>query len=219
MIGSLAGAFSFVSANQADPWWLSGGIPAANCIAAYQPKGAASLAASYVNLANPGTYNAAPGVAPTWDAVNGWTFASASLQYLKTGIVNGSGWSMIVKFSGAASVTGQRMIGTTAGASANFYIAPFYINQVLYGAGGVVVSTPNVTSGILAVSGTACYRNGVADGTASAWSGTNTYEIYIGCLNSGAAGNYFSGNIQAVAIYNTSIAAYIVALNSAMAAL
>ena len=32
---------------------------------AYQPKGAASLAASYFNLANPGTYNAAPGTAPS----------------------------------------------------------------------------------------------------------------------------------------------------------
>jgi len=44
-------------ASGVEPWWLSGGIAAANCVAAYQPKGAASLEASYVNLANPGTYN------------------------------------------------------------------------------------------------------------------------------------------------------------------
>ncbi len=43
------------------PWWLAGGIPAENCIAAYQPKGAASYAASKVNLANPGTYDAYEG--------------------------------------------------------------------------------------------------------------------------------------------------------------
>ena len=36
------------------PWYLSGGIAAANCIAAFTPKGAASLAASYDNNAAPG---------------------------------------------------------------------------------------------------------------------------------------------------------------------
>lgn len=52
----------------AAPWYLAGGAPTP--IAVYQPKGAASLAASYVNLANPGTYDAAADVpgygAPTW---------------------------------------------------------------------------------------------------------------------------------------------------------
>ena len=32
------------------PWWLSGGIAAADCWAAYQPKGAASFAASKLDL-------------------------------------------------------------------------------------------------------------------------------------------------------------------------
>src|SRR4030042_266315 len=63
-------------------WWLAGGISAANCLAAYQPKGAASYAASKVNLANPGTYDAVDGVAfPTWAAATGWTFNGVA-QYL-----------------------------------------------------------------------------------------------------------------------------------------
>src|SRR4030042_328416 len=65
------------------PWYLSGGIPKADCLAAYQPKGAASYAASKVNIVNPGTYDLTDGAAfPTWDVVNGWTFADGSLQYL-----------------------------------------------------------------------------------------------------------------------------------------
>ena len=74
-------------ASDVAPWYLAGGISAANCLAAYQPKGAASLAASYSNLANPGTYNAAPGVAPTFDASTGWTFnGSTQMANLEQGI-------------------------------------------------------------------------------------------------------------------------------------
>lgn len=52
-------------------WWEVAGK---TCVAAYQPKGAASLAASYGNLANPGTYTLGPGDAPTFDTALGWTF-------------------------------------------------------------------------------------------------------------------------------------------------
>lgn len=63
------------------PWYLAGGISAANCLAAYQPKGAASYAVSKVNLASPGTRNLSDGATPpNWDATNGWTAgAGASL--------------------------------------------------------------------------------------------------------------------------------------------
>ena len=54
-------------------WWLAGGIHPSQVVAAYQPKGAASLAASYVNLANPGTNDAQVGVAPGLDS-SGWVF-------------------------------------------------------------------------------------------------------------------------------------------------
>ena len=96
------------------PWYLSGGILAANCIAAYQPKGAASLAASYVNLANPGTYDAAPVVAPTWDAVNGWV--GDGTQYLNTGVVPAANYSMFVRFSGAPQNVYKALCGSYGGA-------------------------------------------------------------------------------------------------------
>ena len=61
-------------AKKAGDWWLAGGIDPDDCIAAYQPKGAASYAASKVNLANPGTYDLTNGNDPSWSADNGWTF-------------------------------------------------------------------------------------------------------------------------------------------------
>src|SRR5574338_141498 len=54
------------------PWWLSGGVSPPDVVAAYQPKGAANLAESYINLANPGTYNASPAVSPGWSSLTGW---------------------------------------------------------------------------------------------------------------------------------------------------
>ncbi len=68
------------------PAWLygdyggSGGarIDASNCVVAYCPIGAASYAASKVNLANPGTNNAYEGAQPGWTAADGWSFTNAA---------------------------------------------------------------------------------------------------------------------------------------------
>ena len=81
------------------PWWKVAGK---TCVAAYQPKGAASLAASYVNLANPGTYDAAPGAAPTWASATGWTFNGT--QYLVVaGLVQNRPLTMLVSASQSSS--------------------------------------------------------------------------------------------------------------------
>lgn len=88
-------------AGSAANWWEAGG--ATNCVAAYQPKGAASLAASYVNLANPGVFDAAPGVAPTWDAATGWSF-NGSTQYLRSGVPGSAAVSFLMRFSDCSGV-------------------------------------------------------------------------------------------------------------------
>jgi hypothetical protein len=76
-------------------WWVVGEISASNAIAAYQSKASASLAASYSNLANPGTYNLTATVAPTWDTTSGWIFTGT--QFLKTGIQpSDSTWSYLI---------------------------------------------------------------------------------------------------------------------------
>ena len=88
--------YGVVSQQSSANWWEAGG--ATGAVAVYQPIGAASLAASYVNLANPGTYDAAPGVAPTW-ASAGWT--SNGTEYLGYGSVS---TTQFVRNSGIFSI-------------------------------------------------------------------------------------------------------------------
>jgi len=77
-------------------WWdLNGTIT--SCVAAYQPKGAASYADSLINLASPGTNNAVEGVAPQWDSTNGWKGTGSS--YLYVPVTPLSSWTIAITFT------------------------------------------------------------------------------------------------------------------------
>ena len=211
-------------------WWLSGGIVAANCLAAYTPKGAASLAASYDNNAAPGnglpdgTYDAAPGTAPTLVA-GGWSFVAASLQYLTTGVVPATGYSAIIQFSGAAFVSNKFLMGSYGGATSSqllgWYTSGF--NRFAYQNGGVLFGSAFAAAGNIAVSGTAAYLNGLAEaGAMGAWAGANTFGNYIGAYNNAGVGplGYITATVAAAAIYNTILTApQVLAVATAMAAL
>jgi hypothetical protein len=205
-----------------DSWWLAGGISASNAVAVYQPVGADDLADSYVNLANPGTYDATPGVAPTWDAVNGWTF-NGTTQYLDSGVVPASGWSMIVRFSDVSLPATCWMIGVDSADNARFYLSPTFTAKRLYGSGGLKLVSSAVESGIMAISGQQPYFNGLTDGsTTDAWDTTQTNSIFIGCLHEtdGDPNFFLNGKIQAVAIYNTTLTpAQVAAVTAGMQAL
>jgi hypothetical protein len=200
-------------------WFLTGGISAANCKAAYAPKGATSQAASYTNLANPGTYTAAPGTAPAWDATNGWKFTAASSQYLTTGLTmtTDQTWSMIVRFAGVTGSGGYYICG-----AGNPYFAlasRTNLNNVIYGNGNVLAVSPSMTSGVLAVVGNKGYRNGTIEtGTIGTGSATSN-ALAIGAVQGVSVSGFLNGNIQALAIYNVNIAAYISALTTAINAL
>jgi len=56
-------------------WWETGGVSSAVCV--YQPKGAASYAASLTDLSGNGN-DATEGTAPAWASNTGWTFDSIS---------------------------------------------------------------------------------------------------------------------------------------------
>lgn len=201
------------------------------CVAAYQPKGAASLAASYVNLANPGTYDAAPGSAPTWNATDGWIFDGVG-QYLNAGFVpGGSGWSLAVRYTGAA-ITTRSLCGAFSNANANrvFQIIP-YLNE--YGPSNAISWINNggayykdgatASSGVIAVCGTAMYKNGVVQ-SGTSWYATGTSvstNLYIGAQNqSGSAAAFFDGEIQALAVWSATLTAGEAAtVSAAMAAL
>lgn len=202
-------------------WWLTGGVAAANAVAVYLPKGAASLAASYVNLANPGTYDAAPGVAPTFDAATGWTVSSG--QWLSSSgftVANDQTSSIMVRFSDTA--TSSR--GFLVGFMSEYGIQPYFDGTVKFfrsRSASQVSYAPIATSGVIATAGLANYLDGALLGnhiTRSA--GADLTAMAMGCQSVSSPGNYFVGKIQAVAFYNLTLTSTQVGLiSTAMAAL
>lgn len=199
------------------PWWKVAGK---TCLAAYQPKGAASLAASYVNLANPGTYDAAPGVAPTWAAATGWAF-NGGTQYLDTGIVPASGWSMLVRYSTTFNYDAF-LVGSTDGANAAFYLERWFVatHAIFYGNGGSSgkYNIPN-SYGVIGVAGNRGYCDGIDVGvTIPPWSGVTTYQIILGGRNNGGTLELRPSTIAALIIYSAVLTAGEVATVSAVMA-
>lgn len=209
------------------PWYRAGG--ASLPVAAYQPKGAASLAASYTNLANPGTYDAAPGVAPTLDA-NGWAFDGLS-QYLTTGLVPGSvTWSMLVRVSNVAwHPSATTYYGAAIGAYSTgdhrftIYTYDYTKVHIFFGNDGVLDTGSFLTSAVLGFAGQYGYVNGVAvSGSIAPLVQPSANALLIGAHSDvhGNVGNKFYGKIQAVAIYSATLTApQVAAVSAAMAAL
>lgn len=213
--------FSRAAAAAAAPAWYV--VAGKTCVAAYQPKDAASLAASYVNLANPGTYDAAPGVAPTWASATGWTFNGIN-QYLTTGVVPASNqtWSALVRFSNGINANSSCLMGC----GSPYWMLWDAANIGSWGAwywnaGGVLHNPPQILFGVLGFAGNTAYRNGVAElGSLTAPSGTITRDVWVGGWNNGTLVNATNRSIQAVAIYSATLTAgEVAAVSAAMAAL
>lgn len=181
-------------------WWS---IPGYTTVAAYAAKGAPGLSASYINLVSPGTYDAALGVAPTL-AENGWGFSNA--QWLNTGIVPDSTWSVVVRVSGA--IPDQDVIlGSLKTPNGRFYIRREPTQSLAaYGSAFSTVGGA-VFSGVLALCGNKFYINGVLVATvAGTWQELGGFPIYIGALNqNGTATSFLTGEIAKVAIYNSTL--------------
>ena len=212
--------YGVVSQQSKANWWEAGGAPTP--VAVYQPIGAASLAASYVNLANPGTYDAAPGVAPTWASATGWTFSAAIRTRLLTGVVPDVGtWSVFILFSDA--VAGGPALGFNVSATCRLNIYPGLSTTRYYRNGGNFSTSGVIESGVMAVAGQSAYLNGSLDGALSGAQSGTPIQIWIGGYNPDAAtttGACFTGNIQAVAIYSSTLdASQVAAVSAAMAAL
>ena len=200
-------------ASGVEPWWLSGGIAAANCVAAYQPKGAASYEASKVNLNSPGTYDAVDGTAyPTWNATNGWMFNQSFLQYLTTGlipIVTSYNWSLMVRYSNAD--TNTQYTGIAGRYVSNRYFCLLQKEYSLTGfrhGSGTLEAGQSLTSGVSGFCGNQAYQNGTNVGQISITVGASTtVPMSIGALQTGATtwSYYFTGNILALAVYDSTL--------------
>lgn len=193
------------------PWYLAGGVLAADCIAAYQAVGVGSLERSKVNLANPGTYDlTVPSgqTEPDWSSTTGWTGTG---KYYDTGIIPDSlTLSMIVRFSGAAdSDDSNGLLGVTS----SDYLHPFLLhprraaglNTFGNGTGSATLG-PAILYGTLALS-LRTYVNGVPG--ASDWTrGASSYPYSEGIWlrgikrEGGAVYRGFNGNFIAASFYN-----------------
>lgn len=193
-------------------WWDADGA-ISGCVAAYQPVGAASLAASYSNLANPGTYDAAPGVAPTFSTTEGWIL-NGSTQWLDSGVTRGSGYTMIVRVYATGDgvpmgyLDGNITYFRVRGGDVIYFnnntaatIAPGALNQEI----------------VLAMAGKAAYRAGSLVGTIGGSDATGS-TVSFGVAKTGH--RFCACRIRAAAIYSgTLTAGEIATLTTLMGAL
>lgn len=200
-------------------WWLSGGIDPANVLAAYQPKGAASYAASKVNLANPGTYDMAEGdadgaLAPAWSAEDGWNFTTNMMyltSLLDTAIIVSYAINLAIdsirQYSGIITSSAVAVIlegrGTQSGylfTSARLLHTPLVGGSVVYGNGGYLYINNSKS----------------ANGASLGANGT----LRVGRYPNVYSENQHYGKIKALSFYTTSITEeQILAVSTAMAAL
>ena len=186
-------------------WYAAGGSLAA-CVRAYKPLGAANLAASYVNLVNPGTGDASLGTAPTFNAATGWTFNGTS-QYLKTGYIPGNNDSVVIAYNKLSDLTAtiQALFGSIN--SGKWFTV--YGPSTYSGYGNRMASPVQFSpAGSLPDSGVAVivpgkgYMNGELRGDNT--QADQTYrELFIGAMNNNGAADLFAAeNVAYMAIYN-----------------
>lgn len=211
------------------PWWLSGGISAANAKRAYAPKGAASYAASLTNLANPGTGNATAIGSPQWDATSGWKFLNGQFTGMLTGLNlagTNKAWSILIRWSNPYDVTGT---GWLFGAvvdqyndSIGFY---WHANGVssLAASSGYKSDLAVAASTIVGIAGNKAYSNGSDIGTISNKNAINaalTDLTIAGRWNGSAFTAIRQMNCQAFVAYDAVLTpAQVSAVTAAMQAL
>lgn len=206
-----------VSSGAAADWWDDNGA-ISGCVAAYQAKGAASLAASYVNLANPGTYDATvpAGVsAPTWAASTGWGVDST--HRLTTNVVAQGTWTIICRIGSYVEANGVGVFGHVSGL---FAVGAYWYGNATYGANGNedAKSGKAPQDSVLCLAYKKVYVDGVDKGFNLHGNATNK-EVFI---PDGGTGFLFcmTGNWYAGAIYNVTLSqANIQTIGAAMAAL
>lgn len=203
------------------PAWYDGAI------IAYQPIGAASLAASYTNLANPGTYDAALGNAPSFAAATGWSFNGTN-QYLDTQWAPGTNRNVTVlmRVTVESSLVNDSFFGAVMGSGdwAGLEIRTgsqlVYQNGSFFGADtGSAVTVGN--NYVVGIAGSNAYLNGVSEGVSIGGSASDVSRtIFIAARNYGSANQFQRCACQAFAIFNGVLdGPTIAAKSAAMAAL
>lgn len=189
------------------PWWLSGGIDPANCIAAFQGKGAEDQATSLINLA------AASPSLPTgfssFNTLSGWYCNGSNTsgilgQYLPYANVNNANISWFIKVAPLAVSTGLRD-------AFNFRYGGYYLlfrydydTDVTSISNANGISVDSVIEGCFGFAGRDAYANGNYIGTVASQTllgSSNQDRIWAGY----AAARQFAGYVHALVFYNTGL--------------
>lgn len=182
-------------------------------VAAYQPIAAPERIGARQNVGQGrlGSYTAKPGTAPTWDAATGWQFNNSNM-YLDTGIKppNTGLWSAIVRFAGGGAADEECVFGLYDGDPRSFNIysrISAAANSIYYRNGNSSSAlAPYLAAGILGFAGNLAFRNGSQEaGTIGAPSGNITHTILLGACNQSTIKHWFSGSIQAFAVYSRTL--------------
>jgi len=201
-------------------WWEAAGVAP---WAAYQPKGAASFAASLTDLTGNGRDAGDPGggATPGWGAVTGWTFDGIA-QYLTTTFVPGvaltQNQSMLIQFTALNASTGVDKLSGVIRSGVNIFgIGEQVGASTIYYNGQTVGTGAPPVAGNLAVAGAQGYRNGAADGgLIGGWSLANGQPIYIGAENNAGVAQFFASyHCTALILYDVTLTAPQVALIAA----
>lgn len=203
------------------PWYLAGGIAAADCLWAHQAKGAASYAVSLVNLNAPGTRNWEAGTAPAWDTAIGYTFTAASNQYLKLSTTITNTGTILVRATqtnndGAlllCTASDESLVLRNYGSDANHY----YTSGTKTYLGTAKLNANHV----FGVANATAYLDGASVGTISSPVAMTAVRASLGANWPGYGPyNTMSGTIQCDAAYIRELTAVeIAAVSAAMAAL
>ena len=226
--GQVGRVLGQASAAPAADWWEVAGQ---TCVVAYQPKGAADYAASLVNLANPGTYNATAGSAPSWASGTGWTFNGSSHYLICSWVPANNNITSLIYYNYTGTGDDQTLFGFyKSGAPTGAIqlairnhspIGMISYNGAVYPT-GTTVNSPVLTSGVYGFANKQPYRNGSPESTTiNAASSSGFLTPYIGAadVDSSPAG-YLPGSIYAIVFYSTVLSgAEVATVSAAMAAL
>jgi hypothetical protein len=206
-------------------WWLgpwplfpgAAAIDPDDCVAAYRAQandnvtwgpGPDNIAASYINLNDPGTNDAAPVIAPTWAAPTGWGLNGLT-QCLDTGVAPGEFYTVVIQYANVTNDGYCIGASTLAGGGRGFALSaqrPGNAVRYYYG-NGIYDEPPKMQTGNLAlVGGVAGYRNGVLDrAIAGGWADFGS-TFFLGARNrDGVAVDHGDGNTLAVGIYKIAL--------------
>jgi len=176
-------------------------IDVANVVAAYQPHwgagtafartDAATIGNSYINIANPGTYNAAAGAAPGYNSASGWAWSGNKWLRTLWTPANAQTRSMLAEYSGH-NTTGWLCGNLNVETNSRLNIQPYRASaRTAYNNGSLIeINNGGTQTGNVGVAGNAGYINGAVQAGSMSYTSGTQLEVYLGCVNNGSAAGF-----------------------------